>query len=60
MTIKTPREVADAAVKELLTLPWEQRTEAIHYIKFNGIFCVSCGYGSETNLNPDCQCENNE
>ena len=44
----------------LLSLPWSEREEVCSAIRFNRVFCFSCGMGQETNPNPNCQCQNDE
>ena len=46
--------------KTLLNLPWIDRAEVFSAVRFNAVFCCSCGYGSIANPNLNCQCGNDE
>ena len=51
---------ANKITESLLALPWQEREDVIHAVRFNNIFCWHCGYGSRETPNPDCQCWNDE
>jgi hypothetical protein len=51
---------SDRILKILLGLPEGERAEVIGDVKYNGIFCHHCGYGTKERPNVNCQCWNDE
>ena len=51
-------EARDEIVKLLLALSEEERTDCFAEVRYNGIFCCACGFGSSEAPNANCQCEN--
>lgn len=61
MSDETKQMLLAARILELLMpLSPEDRAGTLAKIRFNDVFCASCGYGSYENPNPNCQCENDE
>lgn len=54
------KEAAGYIIRILVDLPEKDRAQVIAAIKFNGIFCQHCGFGTIQHPNPNCQCENDE
>jgi len=54
------KEALAKAIELFLSIPFEKRSETFSALKYNGIFCAECGYGSRERPNQNCQCWNDE
>lgn len=51
-------EKAAPIIEMLLAIPEKDRADVWSAVKYNGIFCHHCGFGSRKHPNPNCQCWN--